>query len=175
MGFPLNLKNMLGPHTVLALLFIAVALDVAALQIYIQIDNVVNVDLYRFGLQFNYIWALGYWNCYRLAMFCLLGAGVLMGFTLVPYYVYSRENTTASRWSCILFPLISAGFAGVSLYLILQVDSIVNVTLYQFGLQFSLDWASGYWSTTRLVLDLVGTAFIIPFVMALITWEITRE
>jgi hypothetical protein len=160
---------------VLALLFIVVALEVAALQIYMQIDNVVNVDLYHFGLQFNYIWALEYWNCYRFALFCLFGASAFMAFTLVPYYVYSRENTVTSRWSCVLFPLISAGFGAVSLYLIFRVDSIVNTTLYQYGLQFNLNWASGYWSITRLVLDLVAPACIIPTVMALVTWQITRE
>jgi hypothetical protein len=171
----LNFKNLLGPHTVIALLFIAVALDVAALQIYMQIDNVVNVDLYRFGLQFDYVWALDYWNCYRFALFCLLGASVTMGFALVPYYVYSRDNTAASRWSCVLFPLISAGFGAISLYLILHLDSVVNTTLYRYGLQFSLNWALDYWSITRLVLDLVTPACIIPLIMALVTWQITRE
>ena len=84
---------MLGPHTVLALLFIVVALEVAALQIYMQIDSVVNVDLYRFGLQFNYIWALEYWNCYRFATFCLFGASALMGFTLVPYLQQGEHHS----------------------------------------------------------------------------------
>jgi hypothetical protein len=160
---------------VLTLLFLVVALEVAALQIYMRIDDVVNVDLYRYGLQLSAVWLVKYWNSYMIAMACLLGATVMMGITLIPYYIYSRENSSASRWSCILFPLISAVFAAVSLYFIMQVDFIVNVTLYQYGLQLSQEWVTKYLFITRSTLVMVETSVLVPIAMALITWEITKD
>lgn len=171
----MNLKNLVSPKTVLALFFLVIALEVAALQVCMRIDDVVHVDLYRYGLQFNTVWAAEYWVSYRIVMACLFGATVMMGFTLIPYYIYSREYTVASRWSCILFPLISASFAVVSFYFIMQIDSVINVTLYQYGLRFSPEWAANYWSITRSILAMVGTAVMVSTIMAPITWAITKD
>lgn len=47
--------------------------------------------------------------------------------------------------------------ASVSIvYLWLTIDNIVNVALYQFGLQFSYDWANPYWMFMRISLVLLG-------------------
>jgi hypothetical protein len=159
----------------LALLFLVVALEIAALQMYMQIDNIVNVDLYQYGLQFTAGWIAEYWISYRIAIICLFCAPVSMALSLIPYHVFSKENTAASRWSCILFPLFSAGFLAVSLYFIMQIDQIVNVTLYQYGLQLSQEWASEYLFITRSTLAMTETSLIIPFIMALITWKITKD
>ncbi len=40
--------------------------------------------------------------------------------------------------------------------LLLQVDRIVNVSLYSFGLQFDYEWATPYWTFLRLGLGLLG-------------------
>jgi hypothetical protein len=171
----LNLTDLVSPKTVLALLYLVVALEIAALQVYMQIDNIVNVDLYRYGLQFTAVWAVEYWLSYRIVLACLVGATVMMGVTFIVYYVFSRQNTNALRWGCILFPLISASFAAVSLYFIMQIDSIVNVTLYQCGLQLSQEWAAKYWIITRSTLVMVETSVIAPIIMALLTWKLIED
>ena len=48
----------------------------------------------------------------------------------------------------VLLWLVSAGFVVV---LFGKIDNIVHGQLYNFGLQFSLDWAVGYWSFARLI------------------------
>ena len=169
------MREILSPKIVLALLFIVVALEIAALQLYMQVDNIVNVDLYNYGLQLNADWISEYWISYRIALVCLFGAPVAMGLSLIPYHVYSRENTNASRWSCILFPLISTIFLAVSLYFVMQIDNIVNITLYDYGLQLSQVWITKYLFVTRSTLTLTETSAIIPFIMAIVTWKITKE
>jgi hypothetical protein len=47
----------------------------------------------------------------------------------------------------------------VSLYAYLQIDSIVNVTLYRYGLQFSYDWATPYWTLGWVVMAMSGIIF----------------
>ena len=42
------------------------------------------------------------------------------------------------------------------IYLLTQIDSIVNVQLYNFGLQFSNQWADPYWASSRLAMVFLG-------------------
>ena len=44
--------------------------------------------------------------------------------------------------------LVSSGFV---VFLLLKIDDVVHHQLYDFGLQFSADWAVPYWSFLRLV------------------------
>lgn len=44
--------------------------------------------------------------------------------------------------------LVSSGFI---VFLLLKIDDVVHHQLYNFGLQFSVDWAVPYWSFLRLV------------------------
>jgi hypothetical protein len=48
-------------------------------------------------------------------------------------------------------PSVLAVCAGVSLYAFLQVDAIVNQTLYQYSLQFSYAWANPYWDMAHIL------------------------
>jgi hypothetical protein len=48
-------------------------------------------------------------------------------------------------------PSVVAACALISLYAFLQVDNIVNATLYSFSLQFSLDWANPYWNMAHVL------------------------
>lgn len=56
-----------------------------------------------------------------------------------------------------LFVLIAA----VSLvYLWVTIDNIVNQVLYEFGLQFSYDWANPYWMFLRVSMVLLGLIIV---------------
>jgi hypothetical protein len=47
--------------------------------------------------------------------------------------------------------VVVAACSLVSMFALLQVDSIVNESLYSYGLQFSDGWAVPYWSSIRVV------------------------
>jgi hypothetical protein len=57
------------------------------------------------------------------------------------------ENTQLLRLA-ILVSIVSSAF---SAFLLLKLNGIVHSELYNYGLQFSLNWASPYWDTERLV------------------------
>lgn len=53
----------------------------------------------------------------------------------------------------------------VVLFLLVQIDQLVNVTLYQYGLSFSYDWAQPYWFMLRFSMGLIVVAiFVISIV-----------
>jgi hypothetical protein len=56
------------------------------------------------------------------------------------------------RW----IPTALAVCSLVSLYAYLRIDSIVHVTLYGYGLQFSYDWATPYWTLGWVVMAMSG-------------------
>ncbi len=60
------------------------------------------------------------------------------------------------RW----VPLVIIAFALVSIIALLQLDGIVNVNLYSYGLQFSLNWANPYWLTIRLALTMMSLTIV---------------
>jgi hypothetical protein len=51
--------------------------------------------------------------------------------------------------------------------LLLEIDKLVNGTLYSYGLVFSYDWAQSYWLLFRLSLTLIVVAIIIISVVEL--------
>jgi len=54
-----------------------------------------------------------------------------------------------------------------ALVLLLEIDKLVNGTLYDYGLKFSNDWAQPYWLMFRLSLVLIVVAVILITVVEL--------
>jgi hypothetical protein len=55
----------------------------------------------------------------------------------------------------------------VTVVLLLQIDKLVNGTLYGYGLTFSTGWAEPYWAMLRSSLVLIVIAIIIISVVEL--------
>lgn len=53
--------------------------------------------------------------------------------------------------------------------LLLQIDQLVNGTLYGYGLVFSLEWAQPYWQLIRASLILIVVAILLISVVELPT------
>ena len=51
--------------------------------------------------------------------------------------------------------------------LLLQIDQLVNGTLYSYGLIFSNDWAQPYWLLLRVSLALIVVAILLISVVEL--------
>ena len=49
-----------------------------------------------------------------------------------------------------LILLLTAAYSLVTIIVLFWIDRIVNGTLYWYGLYFSLDWASAYWTMFRI-------------------------
>ncbi len=58
----------------------------------------------------------------------------------------------------LLVTALGIGFTIAAGVLLLRADWVVHVLLYDYGLQFSLEWATPYWMFLRLSLGLLGAA-----------------
>ena len=73
------------------------------------------------------------------------------------------------RW----FPTVLVACSLVSLYALSQIDSIVHQKLYSYGLQFSYDWATPYWTANGIVLSMGGLIVVVAAVLQV--YLITRK
>ena len=55
----------------------------------------------------------------------------------------------------------------IAVILLLQIDQLVNSTLYSYGLVFSNDWAQPYWMFLRVGLVLIVVAIFLISVVEL--------
>ena len=55
----------------------------------------------------------------------------------------------------------------IAVLLLLQIDQLVNGTLYSYGLVFSSDWAQPYWLLMRVSLALIVVAVFLISVVEL--------
>src|SRR5512139_2328853 len=59
--------------------------------------------------------------------------------------------------------------------LMLKIDSIVHVTLYDYGLQFSTEWANPYWVAARIIYVLLTLPLILSIVVVVIKFAGSRK
>jgi hypothetical protein len=144
------------PKTILALLLAVAVMDAFSLFLFTRINTIVHVDLYKYGLQFNYAWAGPYWNYSDLLQSALIIAIILIGISIASFAFYVKKHSTVSRVTCYVLLTAGTALAFFSIYLFYGIDYIVNNDLYLFGLRFSYDWAGNYWTYAKLMLALIG-------------------
>ena len=146
------------PKIILALLLAVAIMDALSILFFYRIDATVNGDLYRYGLQFNYAWAGPYWGYSQLFLSSLAIAIILTGISIASFSLYVRKRSTVFIVACCVLLIVGTGLALFSVYLFYGIDYIVHNDLYLFGLRFSYEWASNYWTYARLMLALIGLA-----------------
>ena len=80
-----------------------------------------------------------------------------------------RKNRTKERGNISRLRIALVIFGDAMLFiavaLILQIDKLVNGTLYEYGLVFNSEWAQPYWLMLRICLVLIVAAvFLISIV-----------
>ncbi len=175
----LELKDFLKYKTVLVLLAI-IALNAIAMSLLLRVDTFVNVDLYRYGLIFSYQWADEYWHN-NLMLWTFVGAATAMAVTAIfPHFLHSRAPSRFSRMAGFLLPALSISFQAISVFFFYQINNMVWSDLYDFGVQYNIDWATTYNPISMPALTLTVVALVLmifPAVRALgiIEIEIVHE
>jgi len=155
----MKIKVPFKPRVVVALLLVAILLNAVSAVLFMLVDHVVHSDLYNYGLQFKNEWAEQYWTYSRLLMSFFLVAMVAMGISIASTSIYAQSRKSGTRHATLLLLTLVTAINIISMLLFIRINSIVNVDLYNYGLQFSYDWAVPYWTYTRLMLGSIGLAF----------------
>ena len=144
------------PKIILVLLLTGIAMNAFSAFFFFRLDQVVHVDLYRYGLQFNYEWATQYWSYSRLLMGFLAIAMAATGISAAFILIHAKTHGFGSRFISCLLLLIGIVASSFSAFFFNRLDYIVNNNLYKYGLQFNSEWALQYWTYARLMLESIG-------------------
>jgi hypothetical protein len=142
----LNMKNSkFKPKLITALLLSIIVLEAVSLFLYTRIDKIVHSDFYNYGLKFAKEWAGKYWEYADLLIKSLIISIALTAMAAASIIAYSRKRKSHSRVA--FYMLLTAGALATlySLYNLGCIDYLIHHELYQYGLQFSIEWASKYW------------------------------
>ena len=157
------------PKIVLPLMAIAMASDFLYLFFFARLDYLIHTDLYRYGLQFSYAWASAYWSYSTWMTSLQIAAIIVVAISIILVIIDSKSLTTRFRSSYSALLTLAVVLDLSDIFLFLQVDKIVNQNLYNFGLQFSTEWADVYWMYTKFMIGLpiATSALIISSILVL--------
>jgi hypothetical protein len=165
----LDFEELLGYKTVLVVLCVLI-LNAVVMVLLRSLDHFVHVTLYGYGLVFSYDWANPYWYNNIMLWTCLGGATALAATSIIPHYLHSKKPSSFSKLTGFLLPVLALVFQGLGIFFLSQINSIVWSGLYDYGVQYNIDWATTYNPVSMPAITLMAIAFlglIIPAVRAL--------
>ena len=71
--------------------------------------------------------------------------------------------------------LLMAAYSLVTIIVLFRIDTVVNETLYSYGLQFSPSWATLYWTTIRIGFAVSWLVIITALALQLYFTRQTKE
>lgn len=71
----------------------------------------------------------------------------------------------------LLFNVLVLAATAFAVYSLALLDKIVHGTLYNYGLQFSYDWANPYWTLLRIVQGFIGLAAVFTVVSSVYVYR----
>jgi putative ABC transport system permease protein len=145
------------PILALLILLIGIVLIASSSFFFTRLDQIVNGDLYNYGLQFNIEWINQYWSYSLLMRTALEIAMIATGASIAFVLIHSRTRKNAHKILTCALLVFGAFMIGVAAFYFTKIDYLVHVDLYRYGLQFSSEWADQYWTYAKLLLGLQGT------------------
>jgi len=163
------------PKTIVAILLAVVIMTAFSYFFFTKIDNIVNVDLYNYGLTFNNSWADKYWLNAHIFVYSAISAIILFSVSIVFFLGYNKNKKIVLSSICSSLLVAGAGLSILSIYFFYKLDFIVNYDLYFYGLQLSSEWYANYSLYALLDVSLLVLSTIVGFASAVLVALSTRK
>jgi hypothetical protein len=122
------------------------------------LDPIVNIDLYNFGLTPSQEWQGRYWQ-YSAWINDFRTISLIATFMSVAFVeVYARNKSKATKLVGGILLAVSTLMIVLSTFFFYLLDAIVNIDLYNYGLQYSSSWVEQYQLYKNLIFGLSGAA-----------------
>jgi hypothetical protein len=143
---------------------------------FFRIDNIVNVDLYNFGLTFSNNWANKYWENSQLYLYSASLIAILFSSSIL-FFLFFHRNQKKIIWRsiCTLLLAMGAGLSILNIYIFFQITSIVNLDLYAYGLTFNAQWYGNYSPTFAIMVVLTIFSGLTAIAAAALLYSSTEK
>lgn len=163
-----------NPKIILMLSLAGIGMNAISTFFFIRLDHLVHVDLYNYGLHFNNEWAVQYWTYSKLTLGCLAVAMSATCISIAFVLIHMRTGSTRSGFISYLLLTLGIATTGFSALFFNRLDLIVNVNLYNYGLQFSHEWATQYWTYVTIIFGSLGLAITTTFISSMLIFLSAR-
>ncbi len=156
-------------RAITALLIVGIIVNGLSLFLFNSIEGVIHGKLYEYGLHFSLDWATPVWNNSHYLVYSLILAVILLGISVPLILVYSRNRSKLVKSFSYLLMMAAAAIGFLSIYFFNNIDSLVNYTLYDYGLQFNNAWAQIYWTYARAIIIFISASSSTALISFLLT------
>ena len=162
------MKSNFEQRIILRLLLAIFLLNGFALLVFNRIDNIINVDLYKYGLIFDLDWATRYWNISYTYQTCLIVSIVMISLSIIALLSFAKTHQTSSKSAGLLSLTTGIAATVFAVYILSNIDYLVNYNLYHYGLQLNGAWITDYWTYIRLTFGFLISALVLSVIAVLV-------
>ena len=101
-----------------------------------------------------------------------IGAALLSLLSIIPHYVHSQKPSKTTKWLGFLLPAVGGLYLALSAWFLYRMDWIVQNTMLEYGLVYSAQWSSIYYSYSTPAFVLMMISFVILWGLSLRTFDI---
>ncbi len=87
----------------------------------------------------------------------------------------SPKHATVSKWQTRLALIVTMATSALLIYFISEIDRMINVQLYSYGLQFSTNWWAPYHFVVLIVYACLGAIMVLSGFSLLVGFQSTRN
>ncbi len=142
----------------LIVLMIAAILQALAIFTFLGVDKIVNYELHKYGLHFDSAWANFYQNYSSLFLISLAISIILIVLSIAAVLRFIRNKHASLALAEYVIPLAIMGINIFSIFNFTRITHLIHADLYDYGLQFSFEWASPLLTYTITLLTLIALA-----------------
>jgi hypothetical protein len=130
---------------IIILLMLVVVLNILSLFVINNLNlNIVNSELYDYGLVFSLGWAGEYWSYLNLLFISISTCIALAVLSALSLFFLGKTQSNGPRAFSSFTLALGAVVNFLSLIVFFLIDNIVNSNLYNYSLQFNLNWYGPY-------------------------------
>lgn len=144
------------PKTIVAMIAAAVIMPIFCYSFFYQIEQIIHVSLYDYGLIFSNVWADSYSFYASIYLVSLILAWILYGSSTILFLGFDVNKKNSWRFACISVLASGATLSFFNYYIFYMLNNLVNHDLYSYGLTFSVDWHLNYSVNLVLLCLLTG-------------------
>jgi signal peptidase I len=152
----MNLWGFFRSKSLPILLALTIILSASTFFVFLRLDLIVHGDLYNYGLIYSDEWAVQYWAGSAIFQSTIDGVIAVAIIGLLVLLLYNKTENIIYRWAGSMLSFLASVLAIRSLFIFLNLNSIVHNTLYEFSLNFNIAWSNPYWTYANAIVVFMG-------------------
>lgn len=85
------------------------------------------------------------------------------------------KRSSISQWLNRLILLAIIATSALTMIFVNQIDRIINIQLYKYGLQFNTLWANQYWTYATIIYTILSLIIVLSALSLILGLKVSRK